>query len=60
MPKKQDRFVNNELLGLISRPQFEFSCSLSSFIAEFNYQYSGQLEIKMSQSLMRIVDTVFG
>lgn len=51
MPKTHDRYVNNELLGFISRPQYECSCSLSSLTAVFNYLFAGELGIQTSKDL---------
>jgi len=56
MLRKKDCYVNNELLGFISRPQFEFSCSLSSLTAVFNYLYSAKLGILTSQQLAESID----
>lgn len=49
MLKQQDRFVNNELLGFISRPQYESSCSMSSLTAVINYLFSDQIGIKTTR-----------
>ena len=49
MLKQQDRFVNNELLGFISRPQYEASCSMSSLTAVINYLFADQIGIKTNK-----------
>ncbi|HNU53425.1 MAG TPA: hypothetical protein PK046_01535 [Candidatus Syntrophosphaera sp.] len=49
MLKRQDRFMNNELLGFISRPQYENSCSMSSLTAVINYLFSDQIGIKTTK-----------
>ncbi|MFB3845386.1 MAG: hypothetical protein ACE14O_06540 [Candidatus Cloacimonadaceae bacterium] len=46
-----DRFVNNDLLNFISRPQYEYSCSISALTAVFNYLFSEQIGIKTSNEL---------
>jgi len=48
-----DRYVNNDLLACISRPQHENSCSLTSLTAAFNYLYAEQIGIKTSVELAR-------
>ena len=49
MLKQQDRFINNELLGFISRPQYDTSCSMSSLTAVINYLFSDQIGIKTTK-----------
>jgi len=41
--------MNNELLGFISRPQYENSCSMSSLTAVINYLFSVQIGIKTTK-----------
>lgn len=49
MPNTHERYVNNELLGFISRPQYDSSCSMSSLTAVINYLYSDQIGIKTTK-----------
>ncbi len=44
-----DRFVNNELLQFISRPQYDSSCSMSSLTAVINYLFSDQIGVKTTK-----------
>jgi len=44
-----ERYVNNELLGFISRPQYDSSCSMSSLTAVINYLFSDQIGIKTTK-----------
>jgi len=49
MPQTHDRYVNNELLGFISRPQYTYSCSMSALTAVINYLFSDQIGIKTTK-----------
>lgn len=51
MLRTHDRFVNNELLKFISRPQYENSCSITSLTAVFNYLFAEKIGIKTSNEL---------
>jgi len=53
--KRHDRFVNNELLGFVSRPQYDTSCSISSLTAVYNYLYSAKIGIKTTDELVKIL-----
>ncbi len=44
-----DRYINNELLQCISRPQYDASCSMSSLTAIINYLFSDQIGIKTTK-----------
>ncbi len=46
-----DRYVNNDLISYISRPQYENSCSFTALTAVFNYFYADKLGIKTSNEL---------
>ncbi len=46
-----DRYVNNDLISYISRPQYENSCSFTALTAVFNYLYADKLGIKTSNEL---------
>lgn len=54
MLQTHDRFVNNELLKFITRPQYENSCSISSLTAVFNYLFSDKIGIKTTNELSLI------
>jgi len=49
MLTKQDRFINTGLMELISRPQYENSCSMSALTAVINYLFSNQIGIKTTK-----------
>lgn len=49
MNNTHERYVNNELLGFISRPQYDSSCSMSALTAVINYLFSDQIGIKTTK-----------
>ncbi len=49
MSQTHDRYVNNELLSFISRPQYDSSCSMSALTAVINYLFSDQIGIKTTK-----------
>lgn len=51
MNRTFDRYVNNDLISYISRPQYENSCSFTALTAVFNYLYADRLGIKTSNEL---------
>lgn len=53
MLSSHDRYINNELLGFISRPQYDTSCSMSSLTAVINYLYADQIGIKTTKEWVK-------
>lgn len=51
MNRTYDRYVNNDLISYISRPQYENSCSFTALTAVFNYLFADILGIKTSNEL---------
>jgi len=49
MLNKQDRYINTGLMELISRPQYENSCSMSALTAVINYLFYEQIGIKTTK-----------
>ncbi len=49
------RFINNRLLTMISRPQYESSCSVTSLTAVFNYLYSAEVGIQTQDDIARVL-----
>lgn len=49
MLTKQDRYINTDLMELISRPQYDYSCSMSALTAVINYLFSDQIGIKTTK-----------
>ena len=51
----QDRFVNNKLVGYVSRPQHKLCCSITALTGVFNYLYADIVGIKTSFELASIL-----
>lgn len=56
MIRTHDRYVNNELLQFISRPQYDTSCSMSSLTAIINYLYADQIGIKTTKEWAKEIE----
>lgn len=55
MNKCMDRYVNNDLIGYISRPQHGNSCSFTALTAVFNYLFAKRVGIKTSNELAKAI-----
>jgi hypothetical protein len=55
MNERFDRYINNDLKGYVSRPQYEISCSVTALTAFFNYLYADNLGIIRSIELANVI-----
>ena len=51
----RDRFVNNDVLKSISRPQYRYSCSLTALSAVINYLFSRILGIQTQEQIANLL-----